>query len=161
MSSSISARFDSPMPRTFSVWDLIIPKWGKRCSKYGNNSCSQTCCNSKGGPGSMMNVVLPCSSTSPGAVPTALCKTMAPLGTRACFSLLDAIQMFRLDNRSWIWFHTSRFIYISTPQYSATSSLVISPRVGPSPPLVMTISARPAAISSTSFMRAGLSPTVV
>ena len=47
------------------------------------------------------------------------------------------------------------------PKNSATISLVRSSSVGPSPPVVMTMSARDSASASACLTRAGLSPTVV
>ena len=117
---------------------------------------------SLGGPGNkIMTLLLPAGTAMPGAVPTKLGRTVAPSGIRACLILLSVIvkclaaKNFLMIAKEFSSSFKGKFRVL------ATTSAVISPLVGPSPPVVTTISARLNASCKTSAIRTGLSPTVV
>ena len=96
-----------------------------------------------------------------GAVPLGFSTGMAPSGMSAWRSLLGVMIMPRRRNRWSICSSRPASRNSLRPHTSAMTSRVRSSWVGPSPPLVMTRSARSRARPMTSFMRPGLSPTMV
>ena len=96
-----------------------------------------------------------------GAVPFGFSTGMAPSGMYACRSLFFVITNPRLRNRLSICSRRPSSSTSFLPVTSATLSRVRSSWVGPRPPLVTTTSERSSALSITSFMRPGLSPTTV
>ena len=116
---------------------------------------------SRGGPGSMSTWVPSAWKATPGAVPQSLSSTVHPSGTMACWKLFSVTGVPRWANRSRIRWAEGSWYTSSFPKAWATATLVRSSQVGPRPPVVMRMSARPRAMSTAWRTRWGLSPTTV
>ncbi len=99
------------------------------------------------------------SIASAGAVPRSFGKIMAPSGIIACFALFSVIVQPREAKYSAILFCDIWSKCIFRPSSSAAVSLVMSSQVGPSPPVVMSRSARPSDSAIAALSLSGLSPT--
>ncbi|MPM57454.1 hypothetical protein SDC9_104276 [bioreactor metagenome] len=151
---------DSPIPNIFNVFDT---KTRSVCSehKIGLTHFRKSGSSSRGGPGSIKTILLSFFIHSPGAVPFSLYKTVPPSGTSACFMLFSVITRPRRIKYSSMCFFVSSSVRRGIPSSSHTVSFVISSYVGPSPPEVMTISARFNASVSALISLSRLSPTTV
>ena len=128
-------------------------------ARKGTTLCRSMGSSSDGGPGSMSTQPFaPTGTAQPGAVPTALGKAVAPSGSRACLRWLD--DMGRLPKYSRRRARLSASSSNGTFATRATVSLVRSSSVGPSPPVVITTSARPRASRRAASRRGPLSPRV-
>ena len=109
-----------------------------------------------------MSTCLPyASNAQPGAVPHSFTNTVQPSGSHACFSLFGVISRPMVWKKPLMRSSEGWCRAIFLPNTVASVSLVRSSSVGPRPPVVMMISARSRAVSTTWRRRAGLSPTTV
>ena len=148
------------MPKILISWLTITPSVSR--SRYRAARCSNMYLHSKGGPGSINTWTPSSRKAHPGAVPTGLSNTTHPTGSSACCTLFSGISrpnLFR--NHVLISSRISSWSSSSLPKVLQMVCLVRSSYVGPSPPVVMMMSARPRAVSSAWASRWGLSPTTV
>ena len=97
----------------------------------------------------------------PGAVPQRLRSTVAPRGTSAWLRLLSTGTRPIRANRSTRAAHTRSSKSSGAPNSSATARLLMSSRVGPSPPVVITAPVRSRPSRTASRMAPTLSLTLV
>ena len=143
---TISSTADSPIPTTRNVRISNAALFGASLARIGT-TCSHTIgSSSRGGPGSrkMCGEFFSCiaGKYSPGAVPFALCSTMASCGRSACSFTRSVMRRLRRAKRSAIWRMISSSCSSASPRSSAVMSRVMSSVVGPRPPVTSTISAR-------------------
>src|SRR3984893_13673130 len=117
--------------------------------------------NSCGGPGRSTTICPRASSQSPGAVPRALSRTVAPSGTSAWRAFTVDIGRPICRKRASILLMTSALRSSFRPSKPATASRVRSSSVGPRPPLAITSSARSIAWANASRRAPSSSPTTV
>ena len=135
------------MPKVLSVRErMTAPLF---CSSRGSTCWNHMSWHSTGGPG-MRTMVRPSFSThQPGAVPARLGRAVADGMSVACLRLLSGISMFRRVKNLVSVCRSSGWMVISSPTSAAVTSRVMSPLVGPRPPVVMMRSARSQAWRST------------
>jgi hypothetical protein len=109
----------------------------------------------------MIMVLSRCSIIHPGAVPLGFLTITAPSGNIACFMLLEVISLPILLKKASISARQRASDTKGFSNISETASLVMSSWVGPSPPVVMIMSARLNAFLIHAIMRSRLSPTTV
>ena len=161
------------MPNSLSVSWLYSVRPAMACRKASVSvACGHMACSSRGGPGSTTTVgpePFSGGTTRPGAVPAGSI-TSAPSGTSACLrfavrtasgssSVKRFISGFRI---SAILPSRSSSRPSGRPVKPATTSIVMSSAVGPSPPLVITRSTPCSAMKrSCDSMSSGRSPVIV
>ncbi|OPZ68273.1 MAG: hypothetical protein BWY81_00909 [Firmicutes bacterium ADurb.Bin467] len=158
-SISFVSTIDSPTPKIRKNRDSMCAP--DRSRRYGASCRSNMSISSRGGPGSTATAFLPDSTMQPGAVPCKFGMMIAPRGKYACFRLFSVISRPMRRMRSSIAARLCACRSIGSPKNSPTISFVRSSSVGPSPPVVITMSARESPSAIAAFTRAGLSPTVV
>ena len=155
-----SARVDSGMPVVRTTSERITRPVAAAASR-GSTSCSSSIRISKGTPGSMMTRPGGPLSQRPGAVPHRFRRTAAPSGISAWLRLLATGTRPKRRNRSIRFCHTDSSKCSGAPNSSATTFLLMSSRVGPSPPVVSTAPVRPSASPTAARIASGLSATAV
>jgi len=161
--SSCSWTADSPMPVVRRMRQTNSPDGGSTRRSKGSTDSANIGCNSTGGPGSITSQLARSparkglgrtSIASPGAVPCGLGRTIAPAGTSACTRFRAGISRRRHSKKCRMCARTAASSCSALPSNCAIKSRVRSSEVGPSPPVVITRSAR-ASASPTAWRMSG------
>src|SRR5260221_2070137 len=130
-----------------------------RAARRGSTSSASSPRISDGTPGSKTTTRARSSTQSPGAVPRGLGSTVAPSGTSACVRFTAGIARPRRRNRSSSARSTVSSSCSALPNTAATSRFVMSSRVGPRPPVVITKPVRSRASLTAARISSGRSAT--
>ena len=153
------------MPVTRSVRDATtIGTPVRRARSRGSSSSASIPRISRGTPGSIAtHRPRSFSSQIPGADPWRLVRMVAPSGITACcrFDTGNGPGHPREAHSASSWSTTDSSRRIARPKSAAIDGLVRSSDVGPSPPVVITPSARSSASPTTAAMATASSPTDV